>query len=275
MQTSGFLMSSNQDKVPLSIINETQLSKLSTAVSDLNRDQLIWASGYLAGLSQVGGNALAAPSLTNTAQTESKVVTVLFGSQTGNAKHAAIAYAESAKAKGFSANVVSMADYKPRKIKDETHLIIFVSTHGEGDAPDDAVELHEFLGSKKAPKLDKLKYAVVGLGDSSYEFFCQTGKDFETRLQGLGATAIVERLDCDVEYEAELAQWTSTLNEILAKAMQGQGAAVPAPTAVASAIAISQYTKKNPYSAVLTESIKITGIDSVKENRPIEISTED
>lgn len=268
-------MSSQQDKVPLSIIDEAQLSKLSSAVSGLNKDQLIWASGYLAGLSQFGQSATTVPVTQEAAQTANNVVTVLFGSQTGNAKHAAIAYAESAKAKGFSAKVASMADYKPRKIKDETHLVIFVSTHGEGDAPDDAVELHEFLGSKKAPKLSNLQYAVVGLGDTSYEFFCQTGKDFETRLNALGASPIIERLDCDVEYEDELAKWTQTLNDILAKAMKPQPASMPAPSAIATAVSTTQYNKQNPYSAELTQSVKITGRDSVKDIRHIEISLED
>jgi sulfite reductase (NADPH) flavoprotein alpha-component len=262
-------MSSTKDNSPLSLINDAQLSQISAAVAGLNKEQLIWASGYLAGMSQ-GAAAAVAP----VGEAQSKVITVMFGSQTGNAKHAAIAYAESAKAKGYATNVVSMADYKPRKIKDETHLVLFVSTHGEGDAPDDAVELHEFLASKKAPKLPNLKYAVVGLGDTSYEFFCQTGKDFDTRLSNLGASPLVERLDCDVEYEAELAAWTEKLNEILAEAMQAAQTSI-APSAVASSVATATYTKQNPFPAVLTQSLKITGRDSVKDIRHIEISLEE
>ncbi|WP_371195381.1 assimilatory sulfite reductase (NADPH) flavoprotein subunit [Glaciecola sp. SC05] len=265
-------MSSQQDKVPLSLINQAQLSQISAAVAGLNKDQLIWASGYLAGLSQLGSDAVVSqPS----AVSASNVVTILFGSQTGNSKHAAMAYAESAKTLGLSAKVVSMSDYKPRKIKDETHLIIFVSTHGEGDAPDDAVELHEYLGSKKAPKLNHLKYAVVGLGDTSYEFFCQTGKDFDTRLSALGASPLIERLDCDVEYEAELAAWTHTLNDILAKAMQPQTTEIAAPAALENPAYAAIYTKQKPFSAVLSESLKISGRDSVKDIRHIEISLQD
>uniref|UniRef100_UPI001FDFF747 flavodoxin domain-containing protein n=1 Tax=Psychromonas hadalis TaxID=211669 RepID=UPI001FDFF747 len=84
--------------------------------------------------------------------------------------------AEQAENKGIAHRVISMADYKIKSIKDESHLIIVASTNGEGEAPDDAIDLHAFLASKKAPKLDSLKFAVLGLGDSSYEFFCQTGK---------------------------------------------------------------------------------------------------
>lgn len=254
-----------------SAVDPMTLSKVNAAVSGMNKDQLIWTSGYLAGLSQVAGaNPEPIP------ETSNNNITVLFGSQTGNAKHAAQAYAESAKSKGYTANVVSMADYKPRKIKDEAYLVVFVSTHGEGDAPDDAVELHEFLASKKAPKLPNLKYAIVGLGDTSYEFFCQTGKDFDSRLSALGATHIIERLDCDVEYDEELAAWTDKLNSILADSMTvAAPSAVAVPLGAISNEAAANYTKQSPYTAVLSESLKITGRDSVKDIRHIEISLED
>jgi sulfite reductase (NADPH) flavoprotein alpha-component len=230
---------------------------------------LIWASGYLAGLSQIDVSAAQQA----TSSSEQLVLTVMYGSQTGNSKHAATAYAETAKAKGISTSLINMGDYKPRKIKDETHLVLFVSTHGEGDAPDDAVELHEYLGSKKAPKLDKLKYAVVALGDTSYEYFCQTGKDFDTRLAALGAKSLVERLDCDVEYEQELLAWTQKLNAILAEAMSASSKQIM-PSAPASALSPARYTKQNPFPAILTQSLKITGRDSVKDIRHIEISLE-
>lgn len=264
-------MSSQQDKVPLSPVNASQLSRISAAVSGLSKEQLIWASGYLAGLSQMGASE--AGSSAEASQAEN-VITVLFGSQTGNSKHAAMAFAENAKNNGHSANVLSMSDYKPRKIKDETHLVVFVSTHGEGDAPDDAVELHEFLASKKAPKLPNLKYAVVGLGDSSYEFFCQTGKDFDSRLSALGAKSLIERLDCDVEFEAELAAWTVKLTTILESAKQPAAIKLPAQKTTNSSLNAT-YTKQNPFVASLIQSLKITGRDSVKDIRHIEISLEE
>lgn len=76
-----------------------------------------------------------------------------------------------------------------------------MSTHGEGDPPDQAIQFYEFLHSKRAPKLEHLQYSVLALGDSSYEFFCKTGKDFDERFAQLGATRIVPRIDCDVDYD--------------------------------------------------------------------------
>ncbi|MFZ6043803.1 flavodoxin domain-containing protein, partial [Vibrio natriegens] len=116
------------------------------------------------------------------------------------------------------------------------------STHGEGEAPDDAIELHEFLQSKKAPKLPNLQYAVIGLGDSSYEFFCQTAKDFDAYLAKLGARPMLERLDCDVDYDAPAAAWRAEaldkVQETLVTA-DAQVVTLPVGQAVAS---VSAYT---------------------------------
>ena len=72
-----------------------------------------------------------------------------------------------------------MSDFKPNNLKKVQNLLIVVSTHGEGDPPDNALSFHEFLHGKRAPKLDNLRFSVLALGDSSYEFFCQTGKEFD------------------------------------------------------------------------------------------------
>jgi sulfite reductase (NADPH) flavoprotein alpha-component len=207
---------------------------------------------------------------------DAPTLTILYGSQTGNAKGVAAQCQAKAEEAGFNSKLVSMADYKPRNLKAETHLAVFVSTHGEGDAPDDAIELHEFLAGKKAPKLANTKYAVLGLGDSSYEFFCQTGKDFDERLGKLGGKAIVERLDCDVDYEAEAEAWLSKLIDSLKDDFSAAPqAAIAAQTGAAvQSVAAQTYTKKAPFKATLIESQKITGRDSVKDIRHIEISLE-
>jgi sulfite reductase (NADPH) flavoprotein alpha-component len=253
-------------------LNDMQLSKLTQAVAGLQKEQLIWASGYLAGMSasSVQGQAIAPVT-----DTKSATLTIMYGSQTGNTKHEASSFNDSLKAKGVSTNLVSMADYKPRKIKDETHLVVFVSTHGEGDAPDDAIELHEFLASKKAPKLPNLRYAVVGLGDTSYEFFCQTGKDFDQRLHNLGATALVERLDCDVDYAEDISKWTEQISRIIVESLKPVEITQAISSPAANAAITSQYDKKNPFTANLLNCQKITGRDSVKDIRHVEISLED
>ncbi|MBE1299566.1 MAG: assimilatory sulfite reductase (NADPH) flavoprotein subunit [Alteromonadaceae bacterium] len=269
--------STTQAYSPVALLNENEWHQLNAAVSGLSPQQLTWASGYLAGLAQVAIPATVAPVVEAKAE---QTLTVLYGSQTGNAKAVATQYAEQAKSKGFDVKLVNMADYKPKNIKNETHIAILVSTHGEGDAPDDAVQLHEFLGSKKAPKLDNLKYAVLGLGDSSYEFFCQTAKDFDERLAKLGATAMTARVDCDVDYDQDAETWAEAVNSVLKEEFTASSVVpMPGVTLPAANTDVSEnaavYTKKNPYSAELIESQKITGRDSVKDIRHIEISLED
>ena len=256
------------------LLDEQQFAQLNSSIAGLNRDQLNWASGYLAGIASQKDNAAVQPPMESVASNQT--LTILYGSQTGNAKGVAQDYKEKAQALGIPVNLMSMADYKAKQLKSESHLIVVVSTHGEGDAPDDAVELHEFVHSKKAPKLPDLKFAVIGLGDSSYEFFCQTAKDFDSRLEALGAKRIIDRVDCDVDYQAAAAgfvdQVTTIVKEELTAKKTSQVVSLPART---TAEATNQYTKKNPFEATLGVSQKITGRDSVKDIRHIEISLED
>ncbi|MCV2886637.1 assimilatory sulfite reductase (NADPH) flavoprotein subunit [Aestuariibacter sp. AA17] len=267
------MSSNNQAVVAGGLISPEQWNQIYGAVAPLSKEQLLWVSGYLAGMAQQGSVQAPVPTGTGS-QAE---LTILYGSQTGNAKGVATEYKAKVEAAGIKAKLVSMADLKPKQIKNESHVVIVVSTHGEGDAPDDAVELHEFLGSKKAPKLASLKFAVLGLGDSSYEFFCQTAKDFDSRLEALGAKRVIERVDCDVDYDTDATQF---IERVIAEFKDeltgdtGQVASVASPVMGAVTSAASQYTKKNPFTATLSESIKITGRDSVKDIRHIEISLE-
>lgn len=266
----------NQALVPTALLSEAQWQQVNQAVAPLNRDQLTWVSGYLAGLAQ-SQTAGVAPVGQESVEADS-TLTILYGSQTGNAKGIAQDYKEKAESHGIKVNLLNMADYKAKQIKNESHVVIVVSTHGEGDAPDDAVELHEFLGSKKAPKLASLKYAVIGLGDSSYEFFCQTAKDFDERLAALGAQRVIDRVDCDVDYESDADDFvervTGELKEELTAKSGSQVVPMPGIARPNLAVATSQYSKKNPFSAELSESQKITGRDSIKDIRHIEISLE-
>ncbi|KMT65798.1 assimilatory sulfite reductase (NADPH) flavoprotein subunit [Catenovulum maritimum] len=249
-----------------------QVNQLNQITASMSANQLAWVSGYLYGLSQSG----AAPAQASAAPVANKqTLTILFGSQTGNAKGVAVAAEAAAKAAGLDVRCVSMADYKAKELKAESHVLIVSCTQGEGDPPDDAIDFHAFLASKKAPKLDSLKYSVLALGDSSYEFFCQTGKDFDERLAKLGATAVEPRVDCDVEYEADSAAWIERAIKAIAATMETAAAPVATPAASAVATAVSQYNKKNPFTATLEVNQKITGRDSSKDIRHFEISLED
>jgi sulfite reductase (NADPH) flavoprotein alpha-component len=256
------------------VLNDTQWQQLNQLIAAFNSDQMNWVSGYLAGLAQSQPSlALEQP---QGQSAPSPTVTILYGSQTGNAKGVAQEFKQAADTAGLTTNLVNMSDFKPKSLKNESYLVIVASTHGEGEPPDDAIELHDFLGGKKAPKLEQLKYAVIGLGDTSYEFFCQTAKDFDERLAALGAASIFGRVDCDVDYDVSVSAWSEglvgKLNDELASS--GQVVAMPG-VALPQATTSVQYSKKSPFSASLIESFKITGRDSTKDIRHVEISLED
>lgn len=257
-------------------LNDQQLSQLQQASTNLSSNQLAWVSGYFWGLSQAGAPSTLTPvaSAVNTAAAAVPAgkLTIIFASQTGNAKGVAEELKEEASALGIDVKLFDASDYKGKNLAKETHVIVVASTNGEGEAPDNAIELHEFLQSKKAPKLPNLKYGVIGLGDSSYEFFCQTGKDFDEYLGKLGATSFIDRIDCDVDYDAPAGEWRAKALEVIKEDLASQPAdVVTLPLAAAATV---NYTKKNPYTATLLTSQKITGRDSGKDVRHIEIDLE-
>ncbi|OCH35171.1 assimilatory sulfite reductase (NADPH) flavoprotein subunit [Aliivibrio fischeri] len=255
-------------------LNDQQIGQLQQAASELSPQQLAWVSGYFWGISQTSGATQpihqAAAAVSN--QPAGKL-SIIFASQTGNAKGVAEALKEEAAAAGIAVELFDASDYKGKNLAKETHVIIVASTNGEGEAPDNAIELHEFLQSKKAPKLDNLHYGVIGLGDSSYEFFCQTGKDFDAFLSKQGATPFIERVDLDVDYEAPAAEWRKQALDKVKEALasEAQSAQVVQLPVGQAAHSTSQYSKQNPYTATLLTSQKITGRDSGKDVRHIEI----
>uniref|UniRef100_A0A486XTR9 Sulfite reductase [NADPH] flavoprotein alpha-component n=1 Tax=Rheinheimera sp. BAL341 TaxID=1708203 RepID=A0A486XTR9_9GAMM len=257
-------------------LSEQQVQQLQGLVSQLNPIQQAWVSGYLAASAQLAGQ-LAGQTAPAAAKANASL-TILFGSQTGNARHVAEALAKQAQAKGITAKVTDMAEYKTSQLKNEQYLVIVTSTYGEGEPPENAIGLHNFLFSKKAPKLNGLKYAVLGLGDTSYEFFCKTAQDFDQRLAELGATPVQSRLDLDVDYQAEADSWS---NEVVTKLEpELRSAAAPSAQVIAwprvdTAGSVSQYNKQNPFAAELYTKQKITGRDSTKDVRHIEISLAD
>ena len=195
-----------------------QLSKLAEAVAGLSASELIWASGYLFGLAQAGGAVAAsgAAGVAAAASGPAGTLTILYGSQTGNAKGVAESIKSLAQGKGLQVQLLSMSDFKPKQLKKETHLIVVTSPLGEGEPPENAVDLHGQLKAGKLGMIHGLKFAVLGLGDSSYEFFCQAGKDFDAYLEKAGAERVLARADLDVDYRAAAAEWAEQAVSALA-----------------------------------------------------------
>ena len=252
--------------------------ELAAQIAALNPLQLAWLSGYC--WSQAGGQAvqpgIGAPAAAAPAPAAEPLrVAVISASQTGNARKVAAELQQRLAAAGVNAVHAAAADYKPKNIAGEQLVLLVTSTQGEGEPPEEALSLYKLLSGKKAPQLSGLKFAVLGLGDSSYPMFCGAGKSFDELLAKLGGERLLERQDCDLEYQAEAAAWLDKIVPLVgslaaapAAAATGTGNASgsPAPAAPASA-----YNKANPFPATLLARQKITGRDSEKDVRHIEI----
>ncbi len=256
----------------ISPLSDEQQRQLNQVLSTLNTQQLAWVSGYLYGLSQSGVQSVATSAAV---AAPGGSLTILYGSQTGNAKGAASAIQKQAEAQGLPVTLVSMADYKPKQLKKESHLLVIVSTYGEGEPPESAVDLFEQLKKGKIGKLEGLKFAVLGLGDSSYEFFCQTGKDFDDFLSKAGAERIHELASLDVDYQDAAKAWGEQAVNAVAATLSAGAATASVAGSVQQAIGHSQYHKENPFPAKLSVNQKITGRDSTKDIRHIEINLEE
>lgn len=253
-------------------LNPEQLARLQAATTDFTPTQLAWVSGYFWGvLNQQSGAAVAVPAQA----AEVPSITLISASQTGNARRVAEALRDDLLAAKLNVKLVNAGDYKFKQIAAEKLLVVVTSTQGEGEPPEEAVALHKFLFSKKAPKLDGTAFAVFGLGDTSYEFFCQSGKDFDSKLAELGAERLLDRVDADVEYQTAAAEWRARVVEVLKARAPVASPAQLATSGAVNDIHTSPYTKEAPLSATLSVNQKITGRDSEKDVRHIEIDLGD
>lgn len=262
-----------QLQVMNSPFNQEQVELLNRLLPTLTETQKVWLNGYLSA-TQSFSAITEAPSqellVKQQEKTISKEVTILYGSQTGNAQRIAENAAKKLEEKGFQVAVSSMSDFKPNQLKKVKNLLIAVSTHGEGDPPDNALTFHEFVNGRRAPKLDDLHFSVLSLGDSSYEFFCQTGKDFDERLEELGGKRLYPRVDCDLDYDEPATEW---LEGVIAGLSEAGEAAIVA-SAEQSVVGESVYSRKNPFKAEVLENLNLNGRGSNKETCHLELSLE-
>ncbi|SFE36392.1 assimilatory sulfite reductase (NADPH) flavoprotein subunit [Alteribacillus iranensis] len=264
--------------------NDKQTELLNMILPTLTEEQKIWLSGFLTASTETvlhaGEHAAAVevaekPNKEVSSQSVSQKATILFASQTGNGQMIADSFQEKLQNAGFEAELFSMENYKPKELKKVNHLFVISSTHGEGDPPDNALSFYEFLHSRKAPDLTDTHFSVLALGDTSYEFFCQTGKDFDKRLEQLGGKRLYERIDCDVDFEEEVEAWMSGVIDALQ-----DSTAVSEPTPQTATLGKTaekvqtSYGRTNPFMAEILENINLNGRGSNKETRHLELSLE-
>jgi len=234
-------------------------------------DQRAWLNGWIAGVLAAqarGGESSSAVS----SATPALPVTILFGTQTGSSEGLAKKLSRELQGKGFAPTVLGMDDYGKADLASCERLLIITSTYGDGDPPDNAMAFWAWLNSAEAPLLGKTSFSVLALGDTNYEQFCKFGKIVDARLEALGAKRIADRMDCDVEYDAPFAAWSSSVASAL-------GSSTSAPTSAIASVVFTppvteqpSGTKANPFAAQLATNTLLTTATASKETRHFEIN---
>ncbi|ROP61399.1 sulfite reductase subunit alpha [Curtobacterium sp. PhB115] len=240
-----------------------------------------WLAGFIAGIAAAGKKASgAAPTTT---------IDVLFGTQTGNAEFLADELVAGAKTRGLGGRATALDAVTPEQLAGMSHVLVVTSTYGEGEMPDNAGLFWDAVQASTVPRLEGLQYAVLGLGDTSYDEFCQAGKLIDTRFEQLGATRIHDRVDCDVDFEDPAALWSAAVLDRLAAEAGATGApggatgggAGDGGSATGGAGASrasrpgSQWNKRNPYPSRLVENRLLSSPRSAKEIRHYEFDLGD
>ncbi len=267
---------------PLSAEPYAQIARL---VDGMDIAGLWWLSGYTAGLARAQAGAMVAipaPAAidhapgeqTSVEQAERGRLTVIYGSQTGNAKRIAEALAARFEREGLPVRLLRADAYQTRELKDERFLAIVISTQGDGDPPDDARALVEFIDSKRAPKLPQLRFAVLGLGDSSYPQFCVIGQRLDARFEALGAQRWVARADADLDIDAIAAPWSAQVLTEAKDALKPRPQLASVTTLRPHTAAAVTWTRERPFAAELLANLPITGRGSDRDVRHLELSLE-
>ena len=230
-------------------------------------DQRSWLAGFVAAIQT---RLLASDDV----KAEGGRVNILFGSQTGNAEELAHSAAEVARGQRLTPVVQGLDEVTLEEFALMKHVIITTSTYGEGEMPDNAQLFWDGLTASTMPRLEEMQFAVLAIGDTGYDGFCQAGKFFDMRLEQLGAKRLADRLDCDVDFEGAASEWIGrTLPMVQPEPGSGGGGAAPAGPAPKPALPGS--SRKNPFASRLLTNRLLSGGDSGKDIRHFEFDLTD
>lgn len=298
----------------LTPLDPQQRELLQKGLGSLRPEQLVWLSGYLSGRASSylpenaqgilptgaptndmlqAGEALSAgsgitaaalaavPAAGMAAAAVAKPIELLllYGTESGNSEGLADKLGKTVKKKGFKPTVKNMSDLSPADLKKHENILTLISTWGDGEPPESATAFYEGF-MKDDLDLKGVNFSVLALGDTSYEKFCQTGKDFDARFEALGATRIADRVDCDVDFDDSFDAWSTDVIAKLDELKPAVASGIAAPTsadtsfAYAAEPAAPAFDKSKPFPAEVIANINLNGTGSAKETIHLELSLE-
>ncbi len=245
------------------MLAEHRLKAFQDLITDSSREELIWMNGFIAGLVTAEAGENGTPATPPTAPRVNKI-SILFGTETGNSKKVATEFATQAKKQGVNVKLTSLDQYRINDLAKEEYAFIVISTQGDGEPPETAKKFYDHIHQQPLA-LDKMKFSVLALGDTSYPLFCKAGEDVDLQLSKLGAKRIVPLQKCDTDYTADAAAWFSAVMKTLNEG--GTSTAAPVSSAKPKG-------KKNYTGTVLT-NINLNDRGSNKQTHHIEIASDD
>ena len=246
------------------------LDTLRSAVAGFDREQLLWSSGFLAGMAAVHVAPQMPAAIQPVPVASPSSWSIFYATETGNSRRLAESLAERARESGLVVELHDLRDYRPKALAKVENALFVIATHGIGEAPDGSELFFEYWLADRAPRLEQLNYSILALGDSSYADFCEMGQLLDERLRDLGASPLVDRVDCDLDFETPASAWTG---KVVERATSLTDAVAPAPTSHLRAVSnVPLVSREQPFNAEILVDQKITGNTSSKDVRHIEVS---
>jgi sulfite reductase (NADPH) flavoprotein alpha-component len=196
-------------------------------------------------------------------------ITIAYGTETGNSKKLATDFAARAKKKGIQAKLVGLEQYRMGDLAKEEYLFTVISTQGDGEPPAAAKKFHTYI-HECSVRLEKLKYGVLALGDTSYPLFCKAGEDVDLQLHKLGGQRILPLQKCDTDYETEAGAWFDRVLQQL-----NSSAAAPNPVPATAATLAARPAGKKTWTGTVLANINLNDRGSAKQTHHLEIAAED
>jgi sulfite reductase (NADPH) flavoprotein alpha-component len=257
------------------MLNSPKLTLVQELIAGASREELIWLSGYLAGVVAqrthetpvpVPGPA-AAPAPVETPAGVNKI-TIAYGTETGNSKKLAYEFAAKAKKKGINAKLVGLEQYRLNDLPKEEYFFTVISTQGDGEPPAAAKKFYDHLYDSSL-RLDRMKYSVLALGDTAYPLFCKAGEDIDLQLQKVGGQRIASLQKCDTDYETEAGHWFDTILQQLASGGRQQPVADPGKVVITP-----RHSGKTIFTGTVLTNVNLNDRGSGKRTHHLEIAAE-